>query len=246
MSKIVFIGKPDIVYDVKFDQIGEHQVRLIFDDVTPKTETLLSGFNLVNEHNGEVQTERPTYIYIYRTYDDIPNQIELCDDNVQWVAPPEPEPEPEPKPPTEEELKALFERNKGIKVAESKAALASYLEGNPLKSSCHGGKEAYYNVTSDKQTLMTSNYLTYTIEKSAGIGSPVLTWNATGEPCEEWTEQEYLQLILETSAYVKPLVTKQQYYEVEINSCLTQEDLDKIVIDYSSVHNGELDADITS
>lgn len=246
MSKAIFKNKPDTIYDVQFSQIGDHQARLFFNGNMPSRDILLSGFNLINEHNGEVQTERTAYIYIYRIYNDIPNQIELCDDNVQWVAPPEPEPEPEPKPPTEEELKALFERNKGIKVLESKAALASYLEGNPLKSSCHGGKEAYYNVTSDKQTLMTSNYLTYTIEKSAGIGSPVLTWNASGEPCEEWTEQEYLRLILETSAYVKPLVTKQQYYEVEINSCSTQEDLDKIVIDYSSVHSGELDADITS
>lgn len=237
MSKIVFINEPNVTYNAEFYQIGEHQVRLIFDSTMPNSDVLLSGFNLVNEYNGEIQTERTGYIYIYRTYEDIPNQIELCDDNVQWVAPPEPEPIPEPEPPTEEELQALFERNKGIKIIESKFALASYLENNPLKSSCHGGKEAYYNVTSDKQTLMTSNYLTYTIEKSAGIGSPVLTWNAMGEPCEEWTEQEYLQLILETSAYVKPLVTKQQYYEVEINSCLTQEDLDKIVIDYSSVHS---------
>lgn len=237
MSKIVFTNNPDVTYDAQFYHIGDHQIRLIFDSDIPDRDILLSGFNLVNEHNGEIQTERPTYIYIYRTYDDVPNQIELCDDNVQWVAPPEPEPIPEPEPPTEEELQAIFEMNKEFKIAESKFALASYLEKNPLKSSCHGGKEAYYNVTSDKQTLMTSNYLTYTIEKSTGIVSPVLTWNASGEPCEEWTEQEYLQLILETSAYVKPLVTKQQYYEVEINSCSTQEDLDKIVIDYSSVHS---------
>lgn len=237
MSKIVFSNNPDVTYDAQFYHIGDHQIRLIFDSDIPDRDILLSGFNLVNEHNGEIQTERPTYIYIYRIYDDIPNQIELCDDNVQWVAPPEPEPFPEPEPPTEEELQAIFEMNKEFKIAESKFALASYLEKNPLKSSCHGGKEAYYNVTSDKQTLMTSNYLTYTIEKSTGIVSPVLTWNASGEPCEEWTEQEYLQLILETSAYVKPLVTKQQYYEVEINSCSTQEDLDKIVIDYSSVHS---------
>lgn len=237
MSKIVFSNNPDVAYDAQFYHIGDHQIRLIFDSDIPDRDILLSGFNLVNEHNGEIQTERPTYIYIYRIYDDIPNQIELCDDNVQWVAPPEPEPIPEPEPPTKEELQAIFKMNKEFKIAESKFALASYLEKNPLKSSCHGGKEAYYNVTSDKQTLMTSNYLTYTIEKSTGIVSPVLTWNATGECCEVWTEEEYLRLILETSAYVKPLVTKQQYYEVEINSCSTQEDLDKIVIDYSSVHS---------
>ena len=69
MSKIVFIKEPDKVYDGQFSQIGEHQVRLIFTDNIPSDSVLLSGFNLVNEYNGVVQTKRPDYIYLYRKYE---------------------------------------------------------------------------------------------------------------------------------------------------------------------------------
>ena len=87
MSKIVFIKKPDKVYDGQFSQIGEHQVRLIFTDSIPSDSVLLSGFNLVNEYNGVIQTKRPDYTYLYRKYEDNPNQIELCNDGIAWVKP---------------------------------------------------------------------------------------------------------------------------------------------------------------
>ena len=87
MSKIVFLNDPNTVYDGKFSQIGKNQVRLIFTSVFPSDDVLLSGFNLVNEHNGRIQTRRTDYIYIYRKYEDIPNQVELCNNNIPWVAP---------------------------------------------------------------------------------------------------------------------------------------------------------------
>lgn len=87
MSKIVFLNDPNTVYDGKFSQIGTHQVRLNFTDAIPSEEVLLSGFNLVNEHNGRIQTRRTDYIYIYKKYGDILNQVELCNDNKPWVDP---------------------------------------------------------------------------------------------------------------------------------------------------------------
>ena len=87
MSKIVFINDPNTVYDGQFSQIGSHQVRLIFTDIVPSDDILLSGFSLVNEHNGVIQTKRNDYIYIYRKYSDNPKQIELCNDNQPWVKP---------------------------------------------------------------------------------------------------------------------------------------------------------------
>lgn len=107
MSKILFIAAPKKVYDGDYFQIGNNQVRLIFHDDIPSLKVLLSGFNLVNEHNGIVQTNRDDYKYLYRTYEDDPKKVELCNDNVPWVAPPEPEPQPEPEPyvPTLEEVK---------------------------------------------------------------------------------------------------------------------------------------------
>lgn len=110
MSKIVFNGAKKIAYDGEFSQIGENQVRLIFNDSKiPVKKVLLSGFNLVNEHNGIVQTVREDYTYLYRTYEDEPNKVELCNNNVPWVEPPKPEPIPEPEPyvPTFEEVRYI-------------------------------------------------------------------------------------------------------------------------------------------
>lgn len=133
--------------------------------------------------------------------------------------------------PTDEELKKSFENNKAEKIEYSKYLLEKYLSDNPLKSSCHNNSEDIYTVSSEKQTLMANNYLTYTISKGIN-GNAVLTWNSAGKECEVWTEEEYLQLLLEISEYVKPLISLQQKYEVQINRCKTQEELDDIVIEY--------------
>lgn len=136
---------------------------------------------------------------------------------------------------TERELetaKATFKNNKESKITESKILLGAYLEAHPLTSNCHNGVEAQYNVTTEKQSLMASNYLTYTIAKQSGVKNPTLTWNATGCECEEWTEEEFVTLVLQISEYVKPLVSLQQSYEIAIRNCTTQEELDAIEIVY--------------
>ena len=127
--------------------------------------------------------------------------------------------------------KALIEKLKEDKIKESKSLLALYLETHPLKSDCHGGVDAFYNVTTEKQALMSSNYLTYTVSKASGLDAK-LTWNASGQECEEWTEQEYVTLILQISEYVKPLVSLQQSYEVDIKKCTSVEELNAIEISY--------------
>lgn len=132
---------------------------------------------------------------------------------------------------SEEEKVIILEDNKIQKINESKYLLATYLETHPLISNCHGGVEAQYSVTSEKQSLMASNYLTYTIAKQAGLDAE-LTWNATGQECEVWTEEEFVTLVLQIGEYVKPLVSLQQSYEVQIRNCKTQEELDAIVISY--------------
>ena len=134
--------------------------------------------------------------------------------------------------PTEEELLAKLEANKIAKISESNTILEDYLERHPLVSDCHGGVEATYNVTYKKQTLMANNYMTYTLEKETGAENPTLTWNATGEECEPWTEEEYVTLVLQIKNYVKPLVALQQSYEKQIKNCETQEELDAIAIIY--------------
>lgn len=110
--------------------------------------------------------------------------------------------------------------------------LKEYLADNPLISTCHNNVSGTYNITKDKQDLMTSNYLTYTIKKTLDSNA-VLTWNESGEECEVWTEEEYLQLIVEIEAIVKPLVSYQQSIEKQIISANDLESIKSISLDYS-------------
>lgn len=114
----------------------------------------------------------------------------------------------------------------------SNTKLAAYLAEHPLISSCHNNTPGTYTITKDKQDLMTSNYITYTIKKSIDSNA-ILTWNESGEECEVWTETEYLQLILEIEAIVKPLVSKQQSLEKEIVNANSMEAVKAIELDYS-------------
>lgn len=84
MSKIIFNQNSSVTYDCDFLQIGKNQVRLIIEKGLPSNSIVTSGFVLVNEYNGIVQTDRSDYIYIYRTYDDGVT-VELCNDDVQYV-----------------------------------------------------------------------------------------------------------------------------------------------------------------
>ncbi len=137
--------------------------------------------------------------------------------------------------PTPEELESMFYKNKVNKIALSKTLLAEYLENNPLHSTAHGGVEGIYSVTGEKQNLMMTNYATYQIEKTVDPNTK-LKWNETGKSCIEWTEQEFLQLVLEIKAYVSPLVSYQQQLEEQIMNCTNQEELDGIIINYNPVN----------
>ena len=142
--------------------------------------------------------------------------------------PVEPEEEPEPVPETDAET---LEWAKKKKIAVSKTALAAFLEANPIVSKAHKGEAGTYSVTEEKQQLMALNYNTYQIKKGAGL-EPQLTWNETGKECETWTEAEYVQLIIEIEAYVKPLVSKQQSIEKMIQEAVSLQEVDAIEISY--------------
>ena len=117
-------------------------------------------------------------------------------------------------------------------IKQSNIKLSEYLAEHPLVSTCHGNKEGTYNITKDKQDLMTSNYITYTVKKNADPDT-VLTWNESGEECEVWEESEYLQLIVEIEAVVKPLVSHQQSIEKQILSATDFTSVKDISLDYS-------------
>ena len=121
--------------------------------------------------------------------------------------------------------------DKLYKIQQSKENLAKYLEEHPLYSNCHNAEYDYYSVTQEKQNLLTSAFTSYTVLKETGL-NPVLTWNATGKPCEVWREEEMIQLIAEVQAYVYPLIKKQQLMEVAINNCTKVSELKEVNINF--------------
>ena len=128
---------------------------------------------------------------------------------------------------TEEELKAQLERQKEYKISYSKQALKDYLANNPMK--WLDGK--YYSVTSEKQSLLTSNLALYQISAAAGSAFK-LTWNSTGDECTEWTYENLCALALAIGSYVKPFVSIQQELEIKIKGCTTKDELNAIEIKY--------------
>lgn len=136
MSKAVFLKNPSTVYDIHFSQIGGSQVRLVFDAVTgiPSDDILLSGLQLINEHNSFVQTRREDYKYIYRRYEDNPFIVELCNDGIAYVAP-KPATAPEQDEPvlTEEELAEQERQNKIQNLDSQISSLKSQLSSSDYK-----------------------------------------------------------------------------------------------------------------
>lgn len=131
---------------------------------------------------------------------------------------------------TEQELEQKFISVKDNKILESKTALSDYLQNHPLQWS--DGK--YYSVTSEKQSLLTSNLALYQI--SAAAGQPFkLTWNSTGDECVEWSYENLAALALAIGTYVKPFVSYQQELELAIKTCKTQAELGAIEITYDPV-----------
>ena len=138
-------------------------------------------------------------------------------------------PAPEPiAPPAESapDLTAL----KSDRIAETKTALADYLEAHPIQWS--DGK--HYSVTAEKQSLLNNTIAVYQIGVQAGHPAE-LTWNATGEECAVWEFADLCALALAIAAYVKPLVAHQQALEVAIMAAETAEEVSVIEIDYAAV-----------
>lgn len=122
-----------------------------------------------------------------------------------------------------------LEQGKERRVAESKAALARYLEDHPL----YWSDGRCYSVTMEKQSLLTSALARYQIAAAAGQVLE-LRWNAAGEECTVWEYEALAALALDIAAYVETFVSRQQALEVEIMAAGSREELEAIVIDYKT------------
>ena len=113
----------------------------------------------------------------------------------------------------------------------SKSKLSDYLEDNPLFSKVKYPEGRYYTVDNEHQSRIALQLLLYQANISLGLNYQ-LTWNDTGNICEDWTFEELFILSNEINNYVKPLVKKQQEIEVAIKNATSKDELNKIKIAY--------------
>lgn len=120
-----------------------------------------------------------------------------------------------------------------FRIKESKKALSEFFNTATIKSSCHGGKEAEYSITSEKQSYLISMIAIADLAAASGVEYQP-SWNASGEICTyDWTVDELKQLAFEMETYVRPLVSKQQTIEKSISACKTVAEVKEIEISYS-------------
>ena len=87
MNKLVFLLDPSVVYEGDLTKVNENVIRVTFTSKVPAKKTLVSGMNIINEHNGKVMSSKEDFKTIYRTYEDNSKVIELSNDGSVWVKP---------------------------------------------------------------------------------------------------------------------------------------------------------------
>lgn len=122
---------------------------------------------------------------------------------------------------------------KAEKIEKTRTSLATYLENNPLMTDCHSNKTGIYTITEAKQNMFTSKYTAHMALVASGI-EDTMTWNEQGKPCEPWTDEECVVFIGQWSTITTALVKHQQDMEVAINECKSTDEVNEIIIDYSS------------
>ena len=116
------------------------------------------------------------------------------------------------------------------RIAESKTQLSDYLLCHPMQWT----DGQYYAITAEKQQQLTGKIMSATL--AAQTGTPyALTWNATGQECQDWTLENLTALAFAIDARVTGLVSYQQAQEVAMQAAATLEALEAIPVDYDSV-----------
>lgn len=133
--------------------------------------------------------------------------------------------QPEPGP-------DILTEAKDAKQEENKAALAQWLVDHPLTWT--DGKQ--YGVEEQDQNEMALNLMQYQAAQLASQVAP-LEWHAQKEACREFTQEEYIGLSMAISNYVYPYRRYQESVKEAIYAAETMEELEAVVIDYSSVSN---------
>ena len=225
------IQTPNFTTKIKNIKQYNNLLEIEFSELTNLLTVDLSSIDILTS-GGIKCTSTPlvNYTTIYKTDG---NTITLSNDGSIYVEPEQIESNPiigEPYNPTPEDLLLQLESSKKNKVIESKSKLDIFLENNPYLFI----DDKHYSVTKEKQNLLSNAIAVYQMKLQSGDTNATIKWNATGEECTIRTIEEVIVLALSIATYVEPLVAQQQSFEVKINSCETQAELDGIVINYEN------------
>lgn len=120
---------------------------------------------------------------------------------------------------------------KEIKQSQNKKMLLKYLKENPLIW-IDGNT---YGVTYEDQQEMALNLNQYQLAISSGIENPKLQWHTVKGICTDWTLENFISLSNAVSNYVYPFINYKDSIKERIYSASTVEEVNEIVIDYSTV-----------
>ena len=87
MNKLVFLSDPSVSYEGELTKVNSNVLRVTFTSKVPAKKALVSGMNIINEHNGKVMASKEDFKTIYRTYEDNSKVIELSNDGSVWTKP---------------------------------------------------------------------------------------------------------------------------------------------------------------
>ena len=174
MEKIKFTNL-DTVYNCNLTFIKNNVIKIIFDDVSPSEDAVLSGFSLLNEHNLDVMSDYSNYITKYKDSDE-DKTIYLSTGEIYSDSPISDETNKIPeKELTEEEKEALakaeLEQVKKNKIAEMNTACKLAIENGISVND----KQYSYTIQDQSNMLNAMN-----LAKETGMEIP---YHADGESC---------------------------------------------------------------
>ena len=188
MEKIKFTNL-DTVYNCNLTFIKNNVIKIIFDDVFPSEDAVLSGFSLLNEHNLDVMSDYSNYTTKYKDSDE-DKTIYLSTGEIYSDSPisdgtnkiPE-------KELTEEEKEALakaeLEQVKKNKIIEMNTACKLAIENGISVND----KQYSYTIQDQSNMLNAMN-----LAKETGLTVP---YHANGEPCSLYSYEEIATIYMQ-------------------------------------------------
>lgn len=106
MDKISFLLESNKTYDTNILNVSQNTIKIVFHNDIPSNSTLLSGFYIVNEHNGKNMSGDSYHKYntLYKKVDDI--TFMLSNDESVYIEPETNNTEDIPMPELTEEEKS--------------------------------------------------------------------------------------------------------------------------------------------